>query len=164
MRPSAPDVVNSFTPRKVTVALASEPNVLDVTKAAAGVDWYYIGQVNEQLDEWDHNIERKHALAESWKLTQENGNYIIDVYLKKGIKFHTGDIMTSKDWVFAYDRLKDPKISGPFGPLSWEMWYVRGISFLKLRCFLQNPGKYKVFELTSFVCFKFLATIFPLTL
>ena len=96
---------------KITAAFASEPNVLDVTRAAAGVDWYYLAQINEQLDEWDSNLMRRPALAESWKLNQEDGKYVLDVYLKKGIKFHTGDTMTSKDWVFAYDRLKDPKIS-----------------------------------------------------
>jgi peptide/nickel transport system substrate-binding protein len=96
---------------KITAAFAAESNVLDVTKASAGVDWYYISQVNEMLMEANADLDMVNALAESWKLLQEDGQYVIDVHLKKGITFHTGDIMTSKDWVFAYDRMKDPKIS-----------------------------------------------------
>ncbi|MEE9516423.1 MAG: ABC transporter substrate-binding protein [Candidatus Adiutricales bacterium] len=96
---------------KVTVAFAAESNVLDVTKAAAGVDWYYIQQINEMMIGLNSQMQRENWLAESWKLIQEEGRYVIDIYLRKGVKFHTGDTMTSSDWVYAYERMKDPKIS-----------------------------------------------------
>ncbi|MBW2622833.1 MAG: ABC transporter substrate-binding protein [Deltaproteobacteria bacterium] len=96
---------------KVTVAFGAESNVLDVTKAAAGVDWYYISQVNEMLMAATAKMEIENWLAESWKLIQVDGKPVIDVFLRKGVKFHTGDTMTSKDFAFCYDRMKDPKIS-----------------------------------------------------
>ncbi len=84
---------------KVTVAFAAESNVLDVTKAAAGVDWYYIQQINEMMIGSNPQLQRENWLAESWKLIQEEGHYVIDISLRKGVKFHTGDTMTSSDWV-----------------------------------------------------------------
>ena len=71
--------------RKVTVAFAAESNVLDVTKAAAGVDWYYIQQVNEMLVGYNPQLQRENWLAESWKLVQEEGHPVIDVHLRKGL-------------------------------------------------------------------------------
>ena len=36
---------------------------------------------------------------------------IIDVSLRPGVKFHNGDPMTSADFEFCYQRMKDPKIT-----------------------------------------------------
>jgi len=96
---------------KITVAFGAESNVLDVTKAVAGVDWYYITQINEMLIAADANLDRENWLAERWELNQADGKPVIDVYLRKGVKFHTGDTMTSKDFEYCYERMKDPKIS-----------------------------------------------------
>ena len=96
---------------KLTIAFAAESNVLDVTKASAGVDWYFISQINELLIQGTPQLEIKRRLAESWKLTQEGGKPVIDINIKKGVKFHTGDTLTAKDFVYCYERMKDPKIS-----------------------------------------------------
>ena len=96
---------------KLTIAFAAESNVLDVTKASAGVDWYFIQQINEQLITADSNLNKVNWLAESWKLNTEMGKPVITVNLRKGVKFHTGDTLKASDFAFAYERMKDPKIS-----------------------------------------------------
>jgi peptide/nickel transport system substrate-binding protein len=96
---------------QLTIAFGAESNVLDVTKAAAGVDWYFCSQIYEMLIGVNAKLERQNWLAESWKLTQEEGHPVIDVRLRKGVKFHSGETMTAKDFAYSFERLKDPKIS-----------------------------------------------------
>jgi peptide/nickel transport system substrate-binding protein len=96
---------------ELIIGFGAESNVLDVTKAAAGVDWYYDQQFYEMLIQADPKLERKNWLAESWTLGQEGGNPVIDVKLRKGVKLHNGDTCVAKDWVYCYERMKDPKIS-----------------------------------------------------
>ncbi|WP_245286179.1 ABC transporter substrate-binding protein [Bradyrhizobium sp. WSM1417] len=50
-------------------------------------------------------------LAESWSIEGTPDEPIIDVHLRKGVKFHNGDPLTSADFEFSYERLRDPKIS-----------------------------------------------------
>jgi peptide/nickel transport system substrate-binding protein len=96
---------------KLTIAFGAESNVLDVTKAAAGVDWYFISQIYELPLMATPQMKRENCLAESWKLTTEAGKQVVDVKIRKGVKFHSGDTLTAKDFVYSYERLKDPKIS-----------------------------------------------------
>jgi len=96
---------------KLTIAFAAESNVLDPTKMAAGVDGYFNYQIYENLVKPNSQLERENWLAESYKLTEEGGKPVIDVNIRKGVKFHTGETLTAKDFVYAYERLKNPKIS-----------------------------------------------------
>jgi len=96
---------------KITIAFAAESNVLDVTKAAAGVDWYFNQQIYEMLVTADNKLNRVNWLAKSWKLNYVRGKPVITVNLRKGVKFHTGETLKSSDMVYSYQRLKDPKIS-----------------------------------------------------
>ena len=43
-----PTAISEEVSDKIIVAFASEPKVLDVTRAAAGGDWYYISQIDEE--------------------------------------------------------------------------------------------------------------------
>ena len=73
---------------KITIAFAAESNVLDVTKAAAGVDWYFNQQIYEMLVTADNKLNRVNWLAKSWKLNYVRGKPVITVNLRKGVKFH----------------------------------------------------------------------------
>lgn len=39
------------------------------------------------------------------------GKPVIDVTIRRGVKFHNGDPLTSADFEFAYQKLRDPKVS-----------------------------------------------------
>ena len=71
---------------KITIAFAAESNVLDVTKAAAGVDWYFNQQIYEMLVTADNKLNRVNWLAKSWKLNYVRGKPVITVNLRKGVK------------------------------------------------------------------------------
>ncbi|HEX2886347.1 ABC transporter substrate-binding protein [Vineibacter terrae] len=95
----------------LTVAFAAEPTVMDPLKYSAGVDHYFMGQMFEQLVRPDPTLRSVNWLAESWKVIEDNGKPIIDIHIRKGVKFHNGDPLTSADFEFVYSKLRDPKIS-----------------------------------------------------
>ena len=95
----------------LTVAFGAEGTTLDPTKYSAGVDHYFIGQMFEQLIRYDTDLKPVNWLAEKWELLQQDGKAVIDIRLRPGVKFHNGDPMTSADFEFCYERLKDPKVS-----------------------------------------------------
>jgi peptide/nickel transport system substrate-binding protein len=96
---------------ELTVASVPEGTTLDPTKYSAGVDQYFIGQMFEQLVRYDPDLKPVNWLAESWKLEEQDGKPVIDVKLRPDVKFHNGDPMTSADFEFCYERLRDPKVS-----------------------------------------------------
>ena len=65
----------------------------------------------EQLVRFDPDLKPVNWLAESWKIEGTPDKPIVDVHIRKGVKFHNGDPLTSADFEFSYERLKDPKIS-----------------------------------------------------
>jgi len=95
----------------LTIAFAAEATMLDPAKSSAGVDQYFFGQIYEQLVRPDPSLKRVNWLAESWSVEDEGGKPVIDVHLRQGVKFHTGDTLTSDDFAFAYNRLRDNKVS-----------------------------------------------------
>lgn len=96
---------------ELVAALAAEGTVLDPSKYSAGVDQYYIGQMFEQLVRFGPDLKPVNWLAESWKIEGTAEKPIIDVQIRKDVKFHNGDPLTSADFEFSYERLRDPKIS-----------------------------------------------------
>ena len=96
---------------ELTIAYGAESTQLDVTRAAAGVDWYILGNIYEQLLQPDPSLEVKNWLAEEWAVTEEDGHPVIDVHLRKGVKFHHGGEMTSADFVYVQQRQANPDIS-----------------------------------------------------
>src|SRR5262245_37056682 len=95
----------------LVAALAAEGTVLDPARYSAGVDQYFIGQMFEQLVRFDPDQKPVNWLAESWSIEGTADRPIIDVHIRKGVKFHNGDPLTAADFEFAYQRLKDPKVS-----------------------------------------------------
>ena len=95
----------------LVAALAAEGTVLDPARYSAGVDQYFIGQMFEQLVRFDPDLKPVNWLAESWKIEGTPDKPIIDVHIRKGVKFHNGDPLTSADFEFSFERLRDPKIS-----------------------------------------------------
>ena len=95
----------------LTIAYAAESTMMDVTRAAAGVDWYILGNINEQLLQPNPDLEVENWLAEKWETGEKDGKPFIEIWLRKGVKFHHGGELTSKDIVFAQKRLSDPDVS-----------------------------------------------------
>jgi peptide/nickel transport system substrate-binding protein len=95
----------------LTIAFAAEATVLDPIKYSAGVDHYFISQMFEQLIRPDPSLKTVNWLAESWKVDENKGKPIIDIRIRKGVKFHNGDPLNARDFEFAYNKLRDPSVS-----------------------------------------------------
>jgi peptide/nickel transport system substrate-binding protein len=96
---------------ELNIAFATESEMLDPTRGKAGRDQYFSAQMFENLLAVDPEFNERNWLAESWQLIEEEGHQVIDVRIKKGIKFHTGGVVTAEDFAYSYERLKDCKIS-----------------------------------------------------
>lgn len=95
----------------ITAAFSTESTTMDPTRYGAAADLFYISQMFEMLARPDADGKMIPWLAESWALTTENGKPVIDIRLRKDVKFHNGDPLTSADLEFGYERARDPKIS-----------------------------------------------------
>jgi peptide/nickel transport system substrate-binding protein len=63
----------------------------------------YLAYVDEDL-----SIDQSRSLAERWKVSADGLTWTFT--LRKGVVFHNGEEMTSKDVKFTFDRLRDPDI------------------------------------------------------
>ncbi len=96
----------------VVVAFAGEATTLDPVKFSAGVDYYFLDQIFEMLVRPNPELKSENWLAENWTLsTGPDGKPLISVRLRKGVKFHNGDPLTSEDIEFSWQRQRDPKSS-----------------------------------------------------
>lgn len=99
------------TKGSLTIAQAAEATMLDITRYRAGVDTYIMGNVFEQLIQPDPELKSQNWLAEKWNIHDENGKPVIEVWLRKGVKFHHGGELTASDMVYAQQRLSNPDIA-----------------------------------------------------
>jgi peptide/nickel transport system substrate-binding protein len=107
----SPAAVQAQEDDTIVAAFAAESTTLDPARYSAGVDTYFIGQMFEQLVHVMPDGTTQNWLAESWELQEEDGKPVIDVRIRPGVKFHNGDPLTSADFEFSYQRLKDPEVS-----------------------------------------------------
>lgn len=95
----------------LVVAYATESTTLDPVKFSAGADMYFMVHMFEQLVTIGPDLKPVNWLAEKWELGEENGNPVIDVHLRPGVKFHNGDDLTAEDFEFSFERARDPAVS-----------------------------------------------------
>ena len=88
--------------KQVVIAVAMEPNSVDPTLMIAGGDRTTVENWGEYLISKEPNGDLKPGLAASWKIAPDGKK--IDFTLRKGVKFHSGDILTSRDVAFSFDR------------------------------------------------------------
>src|ERR1700733_11712339 len=91
----------------ITVAFTTESKTLDPAKYGTGPDIYFLSQMYEMLVRPDPNMKRVNWLAESWSIGEEDGKPVVDVNLRRGVKFHNGYPLTASDMEFSYQRAKD---------------------------------------------------------
>lgn len=89
----------------LTVALLQTVKTLDPQTTTAGFMYTVMIHISETL----FTIEKGEIiplLAESWELKDDGVTYIIK--LKKGVKFHNGEVMTADDVVYSFERSQSP--------------------------------------------------------
>ncbi|MDA8124642.1 MAG: ABC transporter substrate-binding protein [Deltaproteobacteria bacterium] len=89
----------------VKVVIAQEPLTLDPTQFSSGNDRLVIDNWGEWLLNRDPDGKVVPGLATAWKVSPDGKK--IEFVLRKGVKFHSGDLMTAKDVLFSWERAKE---------------------------------------------------------
>ena len=71
------------------------------------------GYLFNSLVRYDKNIKLEGELVESWEVSPDGKR--ITFHLRKGIKWHDGEPLTSDDVIFTYRRMVDPKTPTAYG-------------------------------------------------
>ena len=94
------------TPRVLNVALAGQPEHLDVAMSTMDIASEVVyGSVYEKLTAFTADNTVIPELAESWEIT--DGNKVYTYHLRHGIKFHNGQEMKAADVVASMNRWID---------------------------------------------------------
>jgi peptide/nickel transport system substrate-binding protein len=88
--------------RKLVIAIGEEPSGVDQTASWTGVDFQITENYGEYIIYRAPNGDLKPGLAASWKVSPDGKE--MEITLRKGVKFHSGDPLTAKDIVFSYER------------------------------------------------------------
>ncbi|MDR1834609.1 MAG: ABC transporter substrate-binding protein [Fusobacteriaceae bacterium] len=89
------------TKDELVIAMRSDPKTIDPQRTIDVVSNKSIQLMYESLLELDANLLIKPCLAEKWERLDD---LTAIFYLKKGVKFHNGDEMTSEDVAFSLER------------------------------------------------------------
>ncbi len=88
--------------KKLVVAIGQEPLTMDHSLMATSPDYVVLENWAEYLVGRQQNGELGPGLADSWKVSPDG--MTIEFTLRKGVKFHSGDPVTTKDVQFSFER------------------------------------------------------------
>jgi peptide/nickel transport system substrate-binding protein len=88
--------------KKLMVVVPQEPTTLDQSLMSAGGDYPPGENWGEYLIYKGPNGDLRPGLVTSWKMSADGKE--IDFALRKGVKFHSGDPLTTKDVQFSFER------------------------------------------------------------
>lgn len=119
--------------------LDAEPDTLNPLVATDA----YERQINEFI--YETAVERDAAtlefvprLAESWESSKDGLTHTF--HLRHGVKFHDGTPLTAADFVYAYQRIMDPKVNAPHMRVYFQdITEFRAIDPGTLRCVYGKP-------------------------
>ncbi|MEJ5197324.1 MAG: ABC transporter substrate-binding protein [Anaerolineae bacterium] len=94
--------------KTLTVAQDTDPGTADVQLTT---EEYFLplnlyDRLVEAVTTGPLKSELQPGLAEKWDISADGLKYTF--YLRKGVKFHSGDVLTADDVIFTFDRMLDP--------------------------------------------------------
>jgi peptide/nickel transport system substrate-binding protein len=98
-------------PKPLTWALSGNPDSLDPQKTAGTLTFQTVRSLYDTLVEPDAKGRIVGALAERWQTSADNLTWTFS--LRKGVKFHNGDALTSADVRATFERIKNKEFASP---------------------------------------------------
>jgi peptide/nickel transport system substrate-binding protein len=86
------------------IVAAQEPLTLDISQFGSGNDRVIIENWGEFLLSRETSGKVVPGLATTWKISADGKR--MDFTLRKGVKFHSGDLFTAKDVMFSWERAR----------------------------------------------------------
>lgn len=100
--------------KEIKIAYDADPVSLDPHVQLSGGMLQYSHMVYDPLVRWTQDMEFAPRLAEKWERVDD---LTMRFFLRKGVKFHSGNAFTAKDVVWTVERLKtSPDYKGIFEP------------------------------------------------
>ena len=94
------------------MAYDADPVSMDPQEQLSGGTLQLSHMTFDPLVRWAKDLSFEPRLAEKWERIDEN---TMRFFLRKGVKFHSGNEMTAKDVLFTFKRLKaSPDFKGVF--------------------------------------------------
>ena len=97
--------------KTLNFALAGNPDTLDPHKTSGTLTFQTIKSLYDTLAETDMTGKIVPALADNWQISDDG--LVWTFLLKKGVVFHNGDKLTSKDVKATLDRIMDKATGSP---------------------------------------------------
>ena len=98
-------------PKPLTFALSGNPDTLDPQKTAGTLTFQTVRSLYDTLVEPDPQGKLVGSLAERWTTSADNLSWTFT--LRQGVKFHNGDLLTSKDVKASFERIKAKEFASP---------------------------------------------------
>ncbi len=113
----SPDSLDKITVMQSSVSLG-DPHICSDSANRLSL----IFTVYEALVKFDDEGNYQPSLAESWNVAEDARTWTFN--LRKGVKFHNGDILEADDVVATLGRVLDPAIGGAFGTQGVYLSYL----------------------------------------
>jgi peptide/nickel transport system substrate-binding protein len=104
-------VLAGAAPKPLVWALSGNPDTLDPQKTAGTLTFQTVRSIFDTLVEPDADGQIVGALAERWQTSEDNLTWTF--YLRRGVKFHNGDPLTSADVAATFERIRNKDFASP---------------------------------------------------
>ncbi len=95
----------------VKQAWLSSPRTLDPALAIQGDEYMIMQNIFDNLVRIDEKLQPQPQLATRWSIEDRGKTWTF--FLRPGVKFHHGTLLTAQDVVFTVERILDPKTGSP---------------------------------------------------
>lgn len=110
---------------------------MDPTFVGVAMESHLISQIVDPLVVYNEDTDTiEPHLAHSWEISDDKQRWTF--YLRKGIRFHHGAILSSKDVAFSFERLK--QVNSPYRWLTENIAHIETPSPLQVTFHLQKPN------------------------
>jgi len=121
----------------ITVAIRTSPNNLDPRFGTDDSSARTFQLIYSDLIGFDDHMRLAPSLASSWE-TSDYRTYLI--HLRQGVKFHDRHELTSKDVVYTFTSILDPKTASPYRGAYRDLESVSAVDDYTVKFVLKQPS------------------------